>query len=128
MDSKITVSNESIIDITLSLMELSSKKTKVWFLVSKNIKSLLPHYEHIQKIRTEVVAKYAMKDKDGANIYLDEEKTKIKLGDNEQEVNKIWSEMMKQNIEITVYPITHSDLDMELEPTLMMPLINYIII
>lgn len=132
---EVTVTKQQLVNISGSLSRLSLIATEAWYPISRNIKSIRPLMDEISQIKEDMFNKLAEKDEKGQLVYINPEEkditkkiVKFKEG-KQEEADKIWGELMKEEVTIEVYQFTPDKLgDVKLNPVIIEPLIDIIIV
>ena len=125
-----TISNKELLDIYAGLQHLSSEKTKAWYKISLNMKTVEPFVTKLFNLKDGIIDKYAKRDDKGNFIILErtEKGEIIDLGENEKIVNKLWLELLNESVKINFALINISDLnDVSLNPLIIKPLLGVVI-
>ena len=122
----VKLKNSEVLVVDNALAYLSQQSTPAWYGVSKNIRIISPFLKEIEASKKDIIDRYGEKDKEG-NLVIDEETNSPKFKDQE-EVDKIWSGLMNEEVEIDFYKIKVDTLkDSNLNAGLMSRLVDVIL-
>lgn len=125
---KSEITNKELLQISQSLTILSQKETDAWYQISRNLKKVAGPVKELTELKNDILQKLAKKDEKGEVIFTDETKTRVDLGDNEAEADKLWNDLQNETREIEFFKFPYSKIgNLKISPMVMQPLIDVII-
>tara|TARA_B100000497_G_C7406070_1_gene256657 strand:- start:69 stop:455 length:387 start_codon:yes stop_codon:yes gene_type:complete len=123
------VTNKQLLEISASLDFLSQQNTQAWYQIGRNLKKIKPFVEELNEAKVSIIEKFVKKDKEGAWVFLDENKTMWDLGDKQAEADKLWADTQEQKIKIDFFTFKFDALgDIKLNADSITPLIDTVIL
>ena len=119
--------NKDLHAISQGIAYINSKETKVWHTLSKNLDIISPLVNDVNARHKVITDELAPKDAKGVAVRNDQ--NQIEFGDNLEEANKRWEDIMNESVELEVYQIALDDLkDYGLDANMMKPLLGKLVI
>lgn len=113
-----------------SLYYLGQKESNLWFTLYKMSKELDFVLKSTNELRLTLIDRLALRNEDGEYIFSEDKKFHL-FGDKQQEFDKLYNELMDEEIDIpTFHPIQMDEnlLSMKLNPISIAPLLEYNVI
>jgi len=125
-DKSKTMSKKDLLTLSQGLAYLNSKETKVWHTISNNLDSIATLVFQTNEAHKKLVEDLATKDEHGNAVRNDQ--NQIDFGDNLTEANKIWEEVLKEEVTFDLHPINLEDIkDYGLDANIMKPLMGILV-
>tara|TARA_R110000765_G_scaffold43035_2_gene90474 strand:- start:118 stop:540 length:423 start_codon:yes stop_codon:yes gene_type:complete len=121
-----TMKKKDLLTISQGLAYLNSKETKVWHTISQNLENIATLVYQTNERHKVLVDDLAIKDEEGTAIR--SEQGQIEFGDNLPEANKVWEEVLSEEVTFDLHPINLKDIkDYGLDANIMKPLMGILI-
>tara|TARA_R110002051_G_scaffold65300_5_gene118561 strand:- start:143 stop:541 length:399 start_codon:yes stop_codon:yes gene_type:complete len=121
------MTKKDLLAISQGLAYINSKETKVWHTLSKNLDMISPLVNAVNAEHRVITDELAPKDDKGTPVR--NQQNQIDFGDNLEEANKRWDNIMSEEIEIEIVTIPLDDLkDYGLDANMMKPLLGKLVL
>tara|TARA_R110002020_G_scaffold229316_1_gene440047 strand:+ start:17210 stop:17608 length:399 start_codon:yes stop_codon:yes gene_type:complete len=121
------MTKKDLLAISQGLAYINSKETKVWHTLSKNLDMISPLVNAVNAEHRVITDELAPKDDKGTPVR--NQQNQIDFGDNLEEANKRWDNIMSEEIEIEIITIPLDDLkDYGLDANMMKPLLGKLVL
>ena len=121
------MTKKDLLSISQGIAYINSKETKVWHTLSKNLDMISPMVNAVNAEHKVITDELAPKDDKGTPVR--NQQNQIDFGDNLEEANKRWDNIMSEEIEVEIITIPLDDLkDYGLDANMMKPLLGKLVL
>tara|TARA_R110001592_G_scaffold5517_3_gene30361 strand:- start:25341 stop:25742 length:402 start_codon:yes stop_codon:yes gene_type:complete len=121
------MTNKDLLAISQGIAYLNSKETKVWHALAANMELISKIVTDVNKRHADISTELAKKDDKGAPIR--NAQNQLDFGDNIEQANTRWEDIMSEDVTVELKPIALDDLkDYGLDANMMKPLIGTLLV